>query len=209
MKGQSMADASQRAHLEKMLDQHRSNLRTLEQQASKYGIAVPLSLSNEITDQLIAIAKYERQLQALANCDNQPSSQPDTLTSPVASSSHEAVHMTTFDQRGQKVKFQYNAAGNISFGSTETLEKLTGELVKLKAEVHKAGASQKLDAEMTIEVEYHLSKATHQLEKPRPDKPLVVQHLQDAKKFLEGVEMLKAIVDDITKAIEMVQKLLP
>lgn len=204
-----MADAVQRAHLEMMLDQHRSNLCTLEQQASKYGIAVPLSLSNEIVEQRIAIATYERQLQSLANCDEQLSSQPRPLPFPGVLSPHKAVHMTTFDQRGQKVNYQYNSAGNISFGSTETLEKLTGELVKLKAEVQKAGASQQLDAEVTIEVEYHLSKATHQLEKPRPDKPVVVQHLQDAKKFLEGVEMLKAIVADITKAIEVVQKLLP
>ena len=39
---------AQRAHLADMLAQYRQNLRTLELQASTYGIEVPLHIDNQI-----------------------------------------------------------------------------------------------------------------------------------------------------------------
>ena len=46
--------------------------------------------------------------------------------------------MTVFDQRGQQVTYQYNAAGDINFGAVQNKADVVGELKNLQAEL--AGA---------------------------------------------------------------------
>jgi hypothetical protein len=48
--------------------------------------------------------------------------------------------MAIFDQRGQRVKWQYNAAGNINFGTVQNRNDLVCELQELKLESPKAAA---------------------------------------------------------------------
>ena len=42
--------------------------------------------------------------------------------------------MAIFDQRGQRVTYQYNAAGDINFGAVQNRMDLVGELGKLQRE---------------------------------------------------------------------------
>jgi myo-inositol-1-phosphate synthase len=56
--------------------------------------------------------------------------------------------MPVFDQRGQKVTYQYNAAGDINFGNVQNRADLISELKKLKDEISKAGEAEVIDAEI-------------------------------------------------------------
>ena len=46
--------------------------------------------------------------------------------------------MAIFDQRGQQVTYQYNAAGDINFGAVQNRMDLVGELGKLQREMTQA-----------------------------------------------------------------------
>lgn len=46
--------------------------------------------------------------------------------------------MAVFDQRGQQVNYQYNAAGDINLDFVQNQTQLVEELGKLKAELSKA-----------------------------------------------------------------------
>ena len=95
--------------------------------------------------------------------------------------------MPVFDQRGQQVTYQYNAAGDINFGTVQNRADLVRELEKLKDEVTKAAGAQVIDAEVATDVEYRLTKAVQQAQKPDPDKPTLMTHLKEAKELVENV----------------------
>jgi hypothetical protein len=46
--------------------------------------------------------------------------------------------MPIFDQRGQQVTYQYNAAGTINIGAVQDRAELSGELRKLQGKVDQA-----------------------------------------------------------------------
>lgn len=114
----------------------------------------------------------------------------------------------SFDQRGQRVNYQYNAAGNINFGQVNNQADLVDELEKLKSEVAKAGDAQVIDAEIVTDIQYQLQKAVEQAKKPEPNKNVVIEHLNKAKDFIKGVAQAGGIVAAIVKAVELVQQLL-
>lgn len=113
----------------------------------------------------------------------------------------------SFDQRGQRVNYQYNAAGNINFGQVNNQADLVDELEKLKSEVARAGDAQVIEAELVTDVQYQLQKAVEQAKKPEPNKNVVVEHLNKAKDFIKGVVEAGGIVTAIVKAVELVQQL--
>ena len=114
--------------------------------------------------------------------------------------------MTIFDQRGQHVTYQYNAAGNINFGAVQNPVDLTAELEKLLAEMQKASQAGAIDEETATDAEYQLKKAVQQAKKPEPDKKTILQHLTDAKAAIEGVAAAAGMVGALVKAAELVQK---
>ncbi len=61
--------------------------------------------------------------------------------------------MAIFDQQGQQVNYQYNAAGNINLGSVQNQAQLANQLEKLKAELSAAAEAQVIDAETFTAVE--------------------------------------------------------
>ena len=115
--------------------------------------------------------------------------------------------MTVFDQRGQKVNYQYNSAGNINFGNVQNRTDLIAELGKLKDEISKAGDAQVIDAEIVTDVQYQLQKAVDQAQKSEPSKNSILEHLGKAKDFVKGVTEAGAIVAGIMKAVDLVQQL--
>ncbi len=115
--------------------------------------------------------------------------------------------MTVFDQRGQKVNYQYNSAGNINFESVQNRVDLVGELEKLKLEIGKAGEAEVIDADIVTDAEYQLTKAIQQSKKSEPDKSKILDHLTEANKLIEGVSSATGIVAGIMKAIEFAQQL--
>ena len=98
--------------------------------------------------------------------------------------------MAIFDQRGQHVTYQYNAAGNINFGAVQNKVDMVGELRKLQQELNQAIAQKALEGDAAIDAEYLVKKAVAQAEKPRPDKATLLEHLTKAKDLVAGVSGL-------------------
>ncbi len=115
--------------------------------------------------------------------------------------------MATFDQRGQRVTYQYNAAGDINFGAVQTKVDVAGELEKLQVELAKAAAAGVFEEDTATDVEYQLKKAVQQAKKPEPDKKSILDHLNEAKALIEGVAAAAGLVGALIQAAELVQKL--
>jgi hypothetical protein len=114
--------------------------------------------------------------------------------------------MATFDQQGQYVTYQYNAAGDINFGAVQNRMDLVGELGKLQAEMTKAKQAGVFDEGVATDAEYQLTKAVQEAKKPAPDKGTVLGHLSSAKTLVEGVAAAGGLVTALTKAVELVQR---
>jgi hypothetical protein len=117
------------------------------------------------------------------------------------------MRMTVFDQRGQHVNYQYNAAGNINFEAVQNSVDFISELNKLKGEFSKAVAGNALDAETATDVEYQVTKAIQQASKPNPEKKSILDYLGNAKALVESISATSGLVSGIVKAIELAQKI--
>ncbi len=115
--------------------------------------------------------------------------------------------MAIFDQRGQQVNYQYNAAGDINFGAIQTRAELIAELEKLIGEINTAASAKAIDTELATDVEYQVTKAAQQAKKPEPDKKGILDHLATAMKLIEGVTTASGMVTAIAQAIQLVQRL--
>jgi hypothetical protein len=117
---------------------------------------------------------------------------------------------TVFDQRGQQVAYQYNAAGDINFGAVQNKMDVVGELEKLQTEIAKAAEANALDEETAIDAESSVKKAVVQAKKPDADEKKIVNYLTEAKGLIVGVTAGAAaaagLVTALTQAIELVQK---
>ena len=115
--------------------------------------------------------------------------------------------MTIFDQRHQKVTYQYNAYGNINIGAVENTAGLLEELKKLQAELQEATKKQAVTGEPAVEARYNLDKAVLEAEKPAPDKKKLADYLSTAKTAIEGVAAVGGLVAALAKAAELVGNL--
>jgi hypothetical protein len=112
--------------------------------------------------------------------------------------------MSVFDQHGQQVNYQYNAAGNINFGRVENKVDVITELQKIQDELKKAVQSGALDEETAIDVESSLKKAIIQTQKPNPDKKTIQEHLEQAKKLLGGIVSMAGLVTTLSEAAKAI-----
>jgi hypothetical protein len=115
--------------------------------------------------------------------------------------------MATFDQRGQQVTYQYNAAGSINIGAVQSVADFAGELGKLRDEVDKASTSGVLEKDVALDAKYQLDKAAQQTEKPSPDKDALVGYLTTAKDLVAQVGSAAGLVAGLVQAIEKVRVL--
>jgi len=114
--------------------------------------------------------------------------------------------MAVFDQRGQHVIYQFNAAGDINFGAVQNRLEVIDQLEKLQTEVNKATEQGALDEEVAVDVEGKLKKAVIQAKKPEPDKKTILARLNEAKVLLEGVAAAGGMITALVQAAEAVQK---
>ena len=114
--------------------------------------------------------------------------------------------MSIFDQRNQKVNYQYNVNGVINFGNVQNRIDVVEELRKLQDEVAKATESGALDAEISTDVEANIKKAIIQSQKPEPDKKTITNYLEQAKTLLSNIALVAGLVKGISEAIEIVRK---
>ncbi len=95
--------------------------------------------------------------------------------------------VTVFDQRGQKVTYQYNAAGNINIGAIQNRADFSHQLEQLRSEVAKARASQVLEEETALDVDYQLGKALLESNKPEPNRKPLLDHLAEAASLVKDI----------------------
>ncbi|MBE7436140.1 MAG: hypothetical protein HS100_19650 [Anaerolineales bacterium] len=115
--------------------------------------------------------------------------------------------MSVFDQRGQKVNYQYNAVGDININSSQNIDDFIKQLEKLQAELKTARDAKAIEQEKAVEAEYHLLQATKETKKEKPNPKAVIDHLNEAKAFIEGVTSAAGLVTALTQAAELVGKL--
>ena len=115
--------------------------------------------------------------------------------------------MTVFDQRGQQVTYQYNAAGDINIGAVEDRADLARQLAKLGGEVDKAAAAGSIDKEVATDAKYQVDKAAQQAEKPAPDKDVIVKHLTTASDLVKEVGAAAGLATGLLQAIDKVRVL--
>lgn len=115
--------------------------------------------------------------------------------------------MTVFDQRGQNVVYQYNAAGSINFGVVQNKVDVQQELEKLKDETDNAVRSGALDEEIAIDVRSCVEKAIIQVKKEEPDKSTIIKNLKEAKKIIADIATVAGFALGLTEAIKMIQRL--
>lgn len=115
--------------------------------------------------------------------------------------------MSVFDQRGQNVNYQYNASGNINFGTVDNREDLVRELENLKSEVLIARDINTISSDIVTDLQYQLQKAVDQAQKSEPDKNTILKHLSESKNLIKGVVDVGGLVTGIMKAMELVENL--
>ncbi|MCG2785150.1 MAG: hypothetical protein L6461_08605 [Anaerolineae bacterium] len=114
---------------------------------------------------------------------------------------------TVFDQRGQQVSNQYNAAGNITINANNK-DELISELEKIRSEIERAKTSQGLNQDVAIEVEYHLLQANKEAQKAKPNKGAFLEHVEKAKALLANMVAVAGLVSALSKIVEIAQQLL-
>lgn len=111
--------------------------------------------------------------------------------------------MSVFDQRGQQVQYQYNAAGNINFADIHDKNELADEMEKLKRELEYAKQSNTIDEDVAVEAEYHLLQATKEARKESPAKVSFLEHVTKAQGILQNVAAVGGLVNALVKAAEI------
>jgi hypothetical protein len=114
--------------------------------------------------------------------------------------------MAIFDQRGQHVTYQYNAAGNINFGMVQNRVDLVGELEKLKTEVITARDAGILSKKHATTVEYQITQAINEAEEPEPNQQTILEHINGAKALIETTAAASGLVTGFVAAAEAVQR---
>lgn len=208
-------------HQHTLLTTYRRNLAHLVNQAAQYGgeVFAPPIVVNSIGEARDNIRRIKRILRdsGVSVVDETNDEADEAQRSPVApiGAPHITINngdyvagqkQTVFDQRGQRVNYQYNAAGDINFGAVQSRMDLVGELEKLKAELVKAGGAQAIDAEVVTDAEYQITKAVQEAKKPEPKKETILERLDGAKKLIEGIAAAGGMVTALVKAAELVQK---
>jgi hypothetical protein len=115
--------------------------------------------------------------------------------------------MSIFDQRGQSVTYQYNAAGDINFGAVQNRMDLVRELEKLTLDFDQAVQQGVFDPETAIEADAKLQLTLTEAKKPAPSKQTMLERIDGAKKLIEGVTAASGMVAALVTATDLIQKL--
>ena len=121
--------------------------------------------------------------------------------------SKEIKNMNVFDQRGQQVNAQYNAARDINFGAVQNQIQFIEQLEMLQEELTRAIDAGTLDEGIATDANYQMTKAIQQAKKESPDKKSITDHLKTVVSLLSGATALTGLVKGVSEAIEAVQKL--
>jgi YD repeat-containing protein len=130
------------------------------------------------------------------------------LVSVVIYNNPQGGNVSVFDQRGQQVTYQYNAAGNINIDSARDNIGLATELEKLVEEIERAKEAKAVVKEIAVEAEYHVMQSAKEAKSKRPNKGSILEHIGKAKALLDDVAAAAGLVTALLKAAEVASNIL-
>ena len=115
--------------------------------------------------------------------------------------------MSQFDQSNQRVQQQHNAGRDINISNLERPADIVPELERFKHMLAQANKVGQIDEERSTDVEYQVTKAIQQAQKPKPDKDMLLRSLTTALSIVQEVGTMSGFVPVLVGAIEAVRKL--
>ncbi len=115
--------------------------------------------------------------------------------------------MTTFDQRGQNVKYQYNAGENINFLSAQNKADAINQLNRLQSEIASAIQNGTLPSEIGKNIQDKLGQAVILANTPEPDKKYMLSHLDEIRIAIRDVASLSGLITALIQAAEMIKRI--
>jgi hypothetical protein len=115
--------------------------------------------------------------------------------------------MAVFDQRGQHVVYQYNAAHDINIASVVNGEDLAKQLERVREELRRARSANVISEEQSIEPEFHLGKAIVKTREAKPDKDGILSHLGKVTEAVRGIAALAGFAQTVKDAVQKVRAL--
>ena len=117
--------------------------------------------------------------------------------------------VSVFDQRGQQVQYQFNAAGDINIEALQSLSQLSNEIAKLRAEIDQAKRLGTVPEDTAVEAQYHLLEASREAVSKKPDKATLLGSIGKARDLLKDITTLAGLVSALVKLADVVTKLIP
>jgi hypothetical protein len=115
--------------------------------------------------------------------------------------------MTTFDQRGQNVKYQYNAGENINFLSAQNKVDALTQLTKLRDEIISAVQNGALPSELGKNIQDKLEQAIILANTPKPNKKSMLSYLDEIRITIRDVASMGGFITALIQAAEMIKRL--
>jgi len=137
-----------------------------------------------------------------------PKEEVGRLVSVVIYNNPEGASVSMFDQRGQQVQYQFNAAGDINVESVTNVDQLSDQLSKLRSEIEVARQARAIPDDAAIEAEFHVLQATRKARADEPDKASMLDHIGKAKALLGDLAAAAGLVGALAKAAEQIGRLL-
>jgi hypothetical protein len=117
--------------------------------------------------------------------------------------------MSVFDQRGQKVEYQYNAAGNINIEKVNSPTTYAAELDKFQDEISESERTGIINKETAIEIKYYLLSASKEAKAEKPNKEILSTNLEKVMDILKNISTLVGLATSVAKLIEIIPILFP
>jgi tetratricopeptide (TPR) repeat protein len=110
-------------------------------------------------------------------------------------------------QGDMTIGVQNNAGRDINSGQIKTKTDFVDELKKLQAEMTSAAEKEIIDADKAADAHHQLQKAVIQASKPAPEKHKIQEHLETARKLIEGAAGAAGIISALAKLIGVIPHL--
>jgi hypothetical protein len=109
--------------------------------------------------------------------------------------------MSIFDQRNQRVGYQYNFNGSIRIDSVRGRGELAEELRKLLAEVEAAKKAGALENEAAEDAGHYLNQAIQKSESGASDKKGIMDRIEKAREVIEKAAATTASLTGLVTAL--------
>jgi hypothetical protein len=114
--------------------------------------------------------------------------------------------MAKFDQRDQKVTYQYNA-DVINLNSVSNRVDFAREIENISSEIGRASTLNAIDPLQAKQAQEALKLAAEEAQKPEPNKGRIASLLETAGNVVKGATALGGLYLGINKAIELAHQL--